>query len=166
MGGIPKNTFLEATTFGREGVRSLEKHGTQKFQKFLETEKATSSARRRMTNLEKKFVESGRKTKFFGQDFIKRDDLFDSKYIDATGRSNIDRMKQGLAPIGKDGNPINLHHMKQQSNGIISEVSHTEHKEYSDIFHRYAGKNESEVDRSAFDKLRLAYWKERSKDFN
>jgi hypothetical protein len=75
-------------------------------------------------------------------------------------------MKQGLAPLGKDGNPINLHHMKQQSSGIIAEVSHTEHKEYSDVLHRYAGKNESEIDRADFDKLRSAYWKDRVKEFN
>ena len=165
FGNASKNTFLEASTFGNDGVKAFEKHGSEKFQKFLETEK-TSNARRRMTNLEKQIVESGRKAKFSGQDFIKRDELFESTFVDATGRSNVDRMKQGLAPLGKDGNPINLHHMKQQSSGIIAEVSHTEHKEYSDVLHRYAGKNESEIDRADFDKLRSAYWKDRVKEFN
>lgn len=164
LGNAPKNTLLEASTFGGDGVKTLEKYGAKKFEKLLE--KATSNARRRMTNLEKQIVESGRKTKFSGQDFIKRDELFKPTSIDAAGRSNVDRMKQGLAPLGKDGNPINLHHMKQKNNGIIAEVSHTEHKEYSDVLHRYAGKNESEIDRAAFDKLRSAYWKHRAQEFN
>jgi hypothetical protein len=165
FGNASKNTFLESTTFGKDGVKAFEKHGAEKFQKFLETEKATSTVRRRMTNLEKQIVESGRKTKFSGQDFIKRDELFESTFTDAAGRTNVDRMKKGLAPLGKDGSPINLHHMKQQNNGIIVEVSYTEHKEYSDVLHRYAGKNESEIDRAAFDKLRSSYWKDRAKEF-
>lgn len=161
-----KNTFFEAATFEPDGIKVLEKHGLEKFQNFLETKNATSNTRRRMTDLEKQIVESGRKTKFSGQDFIRRDELFESTFVDATGRSNVGRMKQGLAPLGKDGNPINLHHMKQQNSGIITEVSHTEHKEYSDVLHRYAGKNESEIDRSAFDRLRSAYWQDRAKGFN
>ncbi len=166
IGNVSKNTFLEAATFGPDGIKALEKRGVKNFENYLIKEKATSTARRRMTTLEKEIVESGRKTRFSGQDFIKRNDLFDSKYVDATGKSNLDRMRQGLAPIGKDGNSINLHHMKQQNNGVISEVSKAEHIEYSDIFHRYASKNESEIDRAAFDKLRSAYWQERAKDFN
>jgi hypothetical protein len=130
-----------------------------------ETGKAASNARRRMTNFEMQIIESGRKAKFSGQEFVKRDDLFDSTFIDAAGRSNVDRMKQGLAPLDKDGNPINLHHMKQQNNGIVAEVSHREHKEFSVILHRYAGKHESQIDRAAFDKLRSSYWKYRAKEF-
>jgi hypothetical protein len=165
FGKTSKNIFKESTTFGNKGVKALEKHGAEKFNKFLEAEKATSSARRRMTNIEIQLIESGKKVNFSGQYFIRRNDLFSPKFQDATGRTNIERMDRGLAPIGKDGSPINLHHMKQQNSGTIAEVSHTEHKTYSDIFHRYAGKNQSEIDRAAFDKIRSAYWKDRAKEF-
>jgi hypothetical protein len=165
-GKASKNTFQESATFGSDGVKAFEKHGADKFKKFLQTEKATSSAIRRLTKLEKQLIERGRKINFSGQNFIRRDELFDPKFLDATGRTNVDRMRQGLAPIGKDKNPINLHHMKQQNNGNIAEVSHTEHKQYSNILHRYAGKNESEINRAAFDKIRSTYWKDRAKEFN
>lgn len=157
MENVPKEAILEAGTFGRDGIKSLEKYGAEKFQEF------PSSLGRRMTNLEKEFSESGIKTKFSGRDFIKRDYLSDSKYVDATGMSKKERMTLGLAPIGKDGNPINLHHMKQQNNGVIVELSQTEHKKYSDILHRYAGRGESEINREEFNELRSAYWKERAK---
>lgn len=29
---------------------------------------------------------------------------------DVMGRTNLDRMKKGLAPLGPDGKSINLHH--------------------------------------------------------
>jgi len=72
-------------------------------------------------------------------------------------------MTQGLSPIGRDGKPVNLHHMKQQNNGTIVELTNTEHNEYSKTLHRYTEK--SEINRDEFNKLRAVYWKERSKDF-
>ena len=125
---------------------------------------AESPPRRRMTNSEMEIVNSGIKTKFAGNDFIKRDELFDPRKIDGAGRSNVERMRGGLAPIGKDGQPINLHHMKQQNNGVIVEASHTEHKDNSGSWHRYT--RISEIERDNFNyRTRPAYWKERANDF-
>ena len=36
LGNIPPKTFLEAASFGRDGVTALKKHGVEKFQKFLD----------------------------------------------------------------------------------------------------------------------------------
>jgi hypothetical protein len=131
---------------------------------WTEARDAESPPRRRMTNSEMVIVYSGLKIKFAGNDFIKRDELFYPKKTDGAGRSNVERMREGLAPLGKDGNPINLHHMKQQNNGIIVEASHTEHKDNSGSWHRYS--RISEIDREKFNyRTRPAYWKERSKDF-
>ena len=118
---------------------------------------------RRITKLEKKFIKSGKKVKFSGKVVVKRNFIFDSKAKDALGRTNIDRMKQGLAPIGKDGKPIELHHLKQQNNGKIVELLNTEHKKHSKILHRYTDK--SEINRNEFNKWKKQYWKERAKDF-
>jgi len=126
-------------------------------------EKVDKKPRRRITNLEKGFIESGEKVKFSDHTFIKRDEAFDPKYVDGTGRSNIERMKKGLAPIAKDGKEVELHHIKQKDDGIIVEVSRSEHAENSKIFHRYTP--ESEIDRERFGKLRRDYWKDRAKDF-
>lgn len=157
---IPKKLYLEASSFGPDGLKALEKSGNAKFQTFLNAE---NTARRRMTNFEMNLASSGTKAIVLGNDFVKRDYLFNPKFIDGTGRSNIERMKFGMAPIGKDGNPINLHHMKQQMNGLLVEMSATEHREYSELLHRYS--RVSEIKRDDFDLLRSAYWKMRAKDF-
>jgi len=36
LGNVPKNTFLEAATFGQDGVKAIEKHGPKKFQAFVD----------------------------------------------------------------------------------------------------------------------------------
>lgn len=130
---------------------------------WTEARDAESPPRRRMTNSEMEIVNSGKIVKFGDTDFVKRNELFDPKKTDGAGRSNVERMKEGLAPLGKDGQPINLHHMKQQNNGVIVEASHTEHKNNSGSWHRYS--RISEIDRDEFNRSRTAYWKERSKDF-
>jgi hypothetical protein len=130
---------------------------------WTEARDAESPPRRRMTNSEMLMVNSGIKIRFAGNDFIKRNELFDPKKKDGARRSNVERMREGLAPLGKDGNPINLHHMKQQINGVIVEASHTEHKNNSGSWHRYS--RISEIDRDDFNRTRSAYWKERAKDF-
>ena len=153
IGKVDNKLYEEVATFGEDGLDYLGKHGLEKVKK---------EARRSMTKLEKSFIDSGKKVKYKGQEFVKRD-VFDKKYVDAAIQTNLDRMTQGLAPIGRDGKSVNLHHMKQQKNGIILELTDTEHKEYFKILHRYTEK--SEIDRNKFDKLRAAYWKERAKDF-
>ena len=41
---------------------------------------------------------------------------------------NINRMQRGIAPIGKDGKSVNLHHLHQKEPGSICELMHTLHK--------------------------------------
>jgi filamentous hemagglutinin len=69
-------------------------------------------------------------------------------------------MASGIAPIGKDGKSVELHHLKQQNNGIIVEVTNTEHLENTQIWHRYT--DISEIERKEFDAWRIKYWKERA----
>ncbi len=63
-----------------------------------------------------------------------RNDI-DFGYRDATGRTNLDRMKDGNAPIGNDGQPIQLHHVLQKESGPMAEVREITHKEYHRILH-------------------------------
>ena len=156
LNNVPRTTFLEAGTFGRDGVRALEKNGPESFEIFL-------NARRRMTNIELQIAKDGQRSTVFAREFVKRNHLFDSKYVDANGFNNVERMKNGLAPIGKDGKSLEIHHMKQQKDGLLVEMSNTEHKEYTDILHRYT--RTSEIDRFEFNLQRPAYWKMRANDF-
>jgi hypothetical protein len=158
---IPKQLYIEASSFGESGIKALDKSGKRKFQSFITSE---NMARRRMTNFELELIDSGKKYTVLGNEFIKRDYLFNSQFLDGAGKSNIERMKMGLAPIGLDGNPINLHHMKQQKNGVLVEMSTLEHRNHSGLLHRYS--RVSEIDREEFNLLKNAYWKMRAKDFN
>lgn len=99
-----------------------------------------------------------------GKKVYQRDDLIDPKLTDKLGRTNLERMKQGLAPIGPDGKPINLHHTIQTNNGPIAEVTQTFHKKNHSIIHINPNTIPSGINRSEFDKWRKAYWEHRAKD--
>jgi hypothetical protein len=157
---IPKQLYFDASSFGKEGIKALDTSGSQKFKAFVASE---ASGRRRMTNFEMTLIASGKRATVMGHEFVKKDALIDSKLIDGVGRSNLERMKMGLAPIGKDNIEINLHHMKQQKDGVIIEMAAMDHRTYSDLLHRYS--RVSEIDRDAFAVLRREYWKLRAKDF-
>jgi hypothetical protein len=78
---------------------------------------------------------------------------------DELGRTNKERMEQGLAPLDKNGKPIELHHIGQKADSPLAELRHGEHQE---IPHDETKK--SEIDRGAFRKERNEHWEERAKD--
>ena len=110
----------------------------------------------RITNYEKNIVNSGSNIQYKETKVIQRDFIFKhSKY-------NLERMKRGQPPIGIDKEPIQLHHLKQQDNGILVEVlAKNEHKKEYKVLHRY--KKESEINRTKFNAFRNSYWKERAR---
>ncbi|MDC0934976.1 HNH/ENDO VII family nuclease [Pirellulales bacterium] len=102
---------------------------------------------------------------FDGNKVFQRDDLIDPSLIDSRGRSNLERMKKGLAPLGPDGKSINLHHTIQTQGGAIAEVSQTFHQQNSKIIHINPNSTPSGIDRGLFDKWKRDYWKDRANDF-
>lgn len=114
---------------------------------------------RRITKLEKKIIDSGYTKKVKGKKVCQRNQTFNKGKKDAKGQTNCQRMSKGNAPIGHDNKPIELHHSKQQDNGLIVELMSTEHKNEFKILHRYT--NESEIDRTKWNQWRNSYWKER-----
>ena len=117
-----------------------------------------------------------------GRKVYQRDDLFDPSYKDDFGRTNVQRMEEGLAPVGKDGIEVNLHHLTQDEPGSMVELSSSYHSKhdrtlhiYSNqwdksykgadgIRHRYSSAPNS-MNRGPFNKWKKGYWKSRSKDF-
>lgn len=87
---------------------------------------------------------------------------FDPYYIDDLGRSNIERMSSGLAPIGYDGYSVEIHHMDQTDTGAVVEMQRTVHKSNYDKIHSNTGQYPSEINRPEFNKWRNLYWKWRS----
>jgi hypothetical protein len=100
-----------------------------------------------------------------GTRVYQRSDLINPSLTDKLGRNNLQRMQQGLAPLGPDGKSINLHHMLQTADGPIAEVTQTFHKTYSNTIHINPNTIPSGIDRAAFNMWRQNYWINRANDF-
>jgi RHS repeat-associated protein len=106
-----------------------------------------------------------RPSEFQGTRVYQRDDLINPGATDAQGRTNLQRMESGRAPIGPDGELVNLHHTIQSPDGPLAEVSATFHRENSAVLHINPSETPSGIDRSAFREFRKQYWMNRAKDF-
>ncbi|MFZ6018221.1 MAG: HNH/ENDO VII family nuclease, partial [Chloroflexota bacterium] len=102
--------------------------------------------------------------KFKGNLVYQRPDLINPN-LSQGGLTNLQRMQQGLAPIGPDGARIQLHHMLQTMNGPIAEVTQTFHRAYGYIIHINPNTIGTGIDRAAFKAWKVAYWMNRAKDF-
>ncbi len=101
---------------------------------------------------------------FKGNKVYQRNDLIDLTLKDARGRTNLDLMKSGRAPIGPDGESINLHHLLQTQQGPIAEMTQTFHQTYSRIIHINPSSMPTGINRVTFDKWRSDYWMARARD--
>jgi hypothetical protein len=102
---------------------------------------------------------------FRGIKVFKRNDLIDPARVDDLGRTNLQRMQRGLAPVGPDGQPLNIHHMLQTGDGPVAEVTSTFHSTNRSTIHINPSSVSSGIDRASFGEWRKAYWKNRAKDF-
>lgn len=91
---------------------------------------------------------------------------FDPNFVDKQGRTNIQRMEQGLAPIGTDGKSVNIHHIDQTNDGPVMEITATEHQQNYSILHINIGQSPSQINRSAFNNWRRGYWEWRSNNLD
>lgn len=116
-----------------------------------------------ITDLEKSLLNDARIERSNGKIVAKRNNTFDPTYKDALGRTNKERMEDGLAPIGIDDKSLELHHLKQKDNGVMIELTNKEHNQNSKVLHKY--RTQSEIDRREFNNWKRKYWKERAKEF-
>lgn len=116
-----------------------------------------------ITDLEKSLLNDARIERSNGKIVAKRNNTFDPIYKDALGRTNKERMEDGLAPIGIDDKSLELHHLKQKDNGVMIELTNKEHNQNSKVLHKY--RTQSEIDRREFNNWKRKYWKERAKEF-
>jgi A nuclease of the HNH/ENDO VII superfamily with conserved LHH len=101
---------------------------------------------------------------FNGNKVFQRDDLINLNLVDSRGRTNLQRMQKGVAPIGPDGQSINLHHMIQTQDGAIAEVTQTFHQQNYGALHINPNTIPSGIDRDAFDAWKRQYWIARAKE--
>lgn len=125
---------------------------------WINASKVSQIQRRRITNIEKELINSKSASKelIHGRTVVKRN-IFDCSH------DNISLMLRGRAPFGSDGKRINLHHLKQQKNGSLVELTETEHNTYSNVLHRYVKSGSEITDRNGgFMSFRQKYWKSRA----
>lgn len=117
-----------------------------------------------MTGIERALARQGEAAVVAERKVIKRAMTFEPDAVDAMGRTNRERMRAGLAPIGKDGKPVELHHLHQKDDGVIMELTHTEHRANSAELHQY--RTRSEIDRAEFNAWKQDYWKVRAQELD
>jgi A nuclease of the HNH/ENDO VII superfamily with conserved LHH len=93
---------------------------------------------------------------FAGQHVAQRDSLFDRDQMDPEGRTNQQRIDEGLAPLDRSGEALVLHHANQRKDGPIIELTRQEHLSLR------VRQEPSEIDRAEFRDFRESYWRARA----
>lgn len=74
----------------------------------------------------------------------------------------LERAQAGLAPLDKTGRPIELHHIGQDCEAPLAELTFKEHHgENEEILHNR--NRASNIKRNRFEKEKKKHWKERAK---
>ena len=84
----------------------------------------------------------------------------DLNFTDEFGRTNLERMRQGLAALDPStGQAYQLHHIGQEMESTLSILTEAEHMQNGNnlIWHELG--SDSAINRAVFDKQRQAYWK-------
>jgi len=113
--------------------------------------------------IEKKLVTKNSRLKFFSSTYKGKKEyhfVIHNPHL-YSKKKNLNLLKKGKAPIGKDGKRIELHHLKQKNNGLLIETSHTFHKKYHKELHP---NKKSEINRASFNKFRKKYYEYLSKE--
>lgn len=91
-----------------------------------------------------------------------RNDI-DWNQTDEKGRTNEERIKRGLAPLDKDGDSIELHHIGQHADSLLAELTFKEHRGDGNdtILHDKKKETETHGEGNNWDNERQNYWKDR-----
>lgn len=98
-----------------------------------------------------------------GKKCLIRNDI-DWNQKDAMGRTNKERVEQGLSPINKDGKVIELHHIGQHADSPLAELTSEEHRGKGNDTILHDKTKETEIDRQAFAEERSEHWAARAQE--
>lgn len=90
-----------------------------------------------------------------------RDDI-DMDQKDELGRTNKERMANGLSPITKTGETVELHHIGQKADSPLAELTTQEHRGKGNDTILHDKQKPSEIDREAFKTEREEHWESRA----
>lgn len=96
-----------------------------------------------------------------GRPCLVKKDIDPDRKDPVTGETNLEKMKRGRAPLDENGKPIELHHIGQNNDSPLAELTRDEHtgKGNYAILHE---RKESEIDRKGFEKEKSEHWKARA----
>lgn len=75
------------------------------------------------------------------------------------GRTNAQRVIDGLAPLDQSGKPYELHHIGQMSDSPLAILTNLQHKSNYSVLHANTDSTVSNIDRNLFAKQRQDFWK-------
>lgn len=99
-----------------------------------------------------------------GKDCLVRQDI-DISQKDEFGRTNLERMQMGLAPLDKNGCAIELHHIGQKSKSPLAELTKEEHRSGNNDLTLHDKTKETQIDRSEFRLEKENHWKSRAEEY-
>lgn len=98
-----------------------------------------------------------------GKKCLIRNDI-DWNQLDEKGRTNYERVKKGAAPLDRNGNSIELHHIGQNVDSPLAELTFEEHRcgGNDTILHDKSIETEIHGEGNKWDNERQTHWKNRS----
>ena len=75
------------------------------------------------------------------------------------GRTNAQRVLDGLAPLDSTGASYELHHIGQMSDSPLAILTSSQHKGNYSILHANTGGSASNIDRTLFEKQKREFWR-------
>ncbi|WP_165067967.1 HNH/ENDO VII family nuclease [Desulfovibrio sp. ZJ200] len=115
---------------------------------------------RKISEFEKRIIKNSKVITYNGKTVSQRNHIID-KSKKCGGVTSCDALGNGKPPFSKSCSPIQLHHILQEDDGHILELTQEEHTQNYSELHKHT--NISEINRPEFDKWRRDYWKERSR---
>lgn len=104
-------------------------------------------------------------SKVNGRECLTRSDI-DLAYTDPMGTTNLERMQSGRAPLDPNGKSYELHHVQQENEGVLAELTSEEHRSGSNDEILHDNEGPSEIDRQAFNDQRAEHWKARAAELS
>lgn len=74
------------------------------------------------------------------------------------GRTNAQRVLDGLAPLDKSGKSYEIHHVGQKLDSPFAILTNNQHKSNYKIIHQNTGQSASDIDRNIFLKEKREFW--------
>ena len=74
------------------------------------------------------------------------------------GRTNAQRVIDGLAPLDQTGKPYQLHHIGQMQDSPLAVLTNEQHSEHFSLLHANTGSSGSLIDRDLFKQQKKEFW--------